>query len=254
LGCTATDKDGGISVSVQQSITIRAVDLQGATLVVGGTTANDNILIKPADAAGNIGITINGASQGAFAPPAQLVVYGQAGDDTIQIQTNKIRSSSYSVTVPAVLFGDAGNDQLDAGGSTANNILVGGAGGDTLRGGSGRDLLIGGLGTDNLQGNGGDDILIGSVTDFDANLPALLALMSEWGRTDANYQTRVSHLSGTAGGLNGGYFLNAATVHDDAALDQLYGQGGSDWFLVTGSGANKDKVNDTVAGEIITLL
>jgi Ca2+-binding RTX toxin-like protein len=183
------------------------------------------------------------------------LVFGQGGNDGLQLASHKIHGTTYYVTVPAAVFGDAGNDTLDARGSSASNILVGGSGADTLQGGSGSDILIGGSGADNLQGNGGDDIVIGNVTDFDSNLPALLALLSEWGRSDANYQTRVGHLNGTlAGGLNGGAFLNIATVHDDAAIDQLYGQSGSDWFFSTSSGSNKDKVSDAITGELITTL
>jgi hypothetical protein len=80
-----------------------------------------------------------------------------------------------------------------------------------------------------------------------------MAIMAEWWRTDANYNTRINHLNGNApGGLNGGYLLNTDTVHDEAVIDQLYGDAGSDWFFYTASGSNKDKVNDLVSGEVAT--
>src|SRR5262249_27967244 len=161
-----------------------------------------------------------GTAQGGTYHPSQIVIYGQAGGDNINLNTKKIQGTTYYVTVPAALFGDAGGDQLDARGSTANNILVGGDGNDTLEGGSGRDLLIGGTGVDTIHGNGGDDIVIGGSTDFDANLAALNAIMSEWGRTDASYGTRIAHLT-SGGGNNFAYFLTSATIHDDAAIDQL---------------------------------
>jgi VCBS repeat-containing protein len=250
---TATDKDGAVSTTVQQTITVKAVDVQEGTLVIGGTTADDNISVAPADASGNLAVTINGASQGTFSAPAQIVVYGQSGNDQIKLTSKKFGPTTYYVAVPAALFGDAGNDTLDARGSTANNILVGGAGTDTLQGGSGRDLLIGGVAGDTLHGNGGDDMIIGNSTDYDANLNALNALMAEWARTDADYTTRVNHLNGSAGGgLNGGYFLNNATVHDDVALDQLYGEAGGDWFFYAALGSNKDRLNDWVTGEVAT--
>src|SRR5262249_54445050 len=130
--------------------------------------------------------------------------------------------------------------------------LEGGAGADTLQAGSGRDLLVGGLGADVLHGNGGDDLLIGGTTDHDSNLAALNAVMAEWGRTDADYQTRVNHLDGTlSGGVSNGSLLTASTVHDDAAIDTLFGEGGSDWFLALLSGLNKDKIKDW-AGEVVT--
>jgi Ca2+-binding RTX toxin-like protein len=130
---------------------------------------------------------------------------------------------------------------------------VGGAGADALTGGSGRDLLIGGLGTDTLRGGGGDDILIGGYTNYDANVTALLAVMKEWGRTDADYNTRVKHLSGSlSGGLNGSYFLKATTVYDDTAIDSLFGEAGSDWFFARKSGTKKDMLNDLSTGETVT--
>jgi Ca2+-binding RTX toxin-like protein len=174
-------------------------------------------------------------------------VYGYGGYDTLQLTSG--------LTVPAFLFGGDGNDTLDARGSTANNVLVGGAGTDVLYGGSSRDLLIGGLGADALKGGGGDDILIGCATDYDANLTALLAVMKEWGRTDADYNTRVKHLGGSlSGGLNGSYFLNATTVRDDAAIDSFYGEAGLDWLFARTKGPGKDKVNDLSTGEVVTAI
>ena len=103
---------------------------------------------------------------------------------------------------------------------------------------------------DTLRAAYGGSILIGGYTDYDANLPALLAIMKEWGRTDANYSTRVKHLQGSlAGGFNGSYRLTATRVHDDQAIDSLYGWAGMDWFF---SGKKRDKVYDQDRGEVIT--
>ena len=106
-------------------------------------------------------------------------------------------------------------------------MVVGGAGADALTGGSGRDLLIGGVGSDTLKGGGGDDILIGGYTVYDADLTALCAVMKEWVRTDADYNTRVKHLSGS---LSGGsnlvgtmpILLTASTVHAIGSGVMLY--------------------------------
>src|SRR5262249_30431637 len=98
-------------------------------------------------------------------------------------------------------------------------------------------------------------ILIGGYTDYDSNVTALLAIMKEWGRTDVSYTTRVKHLNGSlSGGLNGSYRLTRTTVHDDNALDYLYGGAGVGWFVVTGSGKKKDKVYYQTSGEVITTL
>jgi RTX calcium-binding nonapeptide repeat (4 copies) len=114
--------------------------------------------------------------------------------------------------------------------------------------------LIGGAGADTLRGGGNDDILIGGSSDYDANVAALLAVLKEWGRTDADYTTRVKHLNGTlSGGLNGSYRLTATTVHDDAAADSLFGEAGTDWFFAQKKGPPpKDQVNDQGTGEVVT--
>ena len=39
---------------------------------------------------------------------------------------------------------------------------------------------------------------------------------------------------------------------DDAAIDQLYGETGSDWFFYTATGGNRDRLNDFVTGEVST--
>jgi len=175
---------------------------------------------------------------------------------TVWKQEQRAGAMSLVATGGGLLFGGDVNDTLDASGSIANNVLVGGAGNDWLYGGSGRDLLSGGPGADTLRAGGGGDILIGGTTDYDANVQALLAVMKEWGRTDADYTTRVKHLNGTlSGGLNGSYRLTTTTVHDDNAVDSLYGGAGLDWFFVGGKAKPKrDKVYGQVSGEVITNL
>jgi hypothetical protein len=221
-------------------------------LFVTDTAGNDSIVLSPG--AGNgVAISYNGIALGTLTPSgslpfAHLFVYGSAGDNVIRL--------TGGLAVPAILFGGGGNDTLDAQGSTAANVLVGGAGNDTLSGGSGNDVLIGGLGNDTLHGNGGDDVLIGGTTGYDANVTALCAVLREWGRTDASYSARVSHLQGAAGGLNGSYALTTATVFDDGVTDALYGDAGLDWFFarVPGKAPQKDRVGDLGGGETLTSL
>jgi FG-GAP-like repeat/RTX calcium-binding nonapeptide repeat (4 copies) len=263
-GVTATVTVGGVdytSYTAYQSVNVFAVtatiqadpgDATKSALVVEGTAYDDNLVLSPG-AGNSIALSVSGYSVGSFSAPGgsafgHLLVYGYAGYDGIYV--------TGGVTVPAFLFGGDGNDSLDAGGSIANNVLAGGAGSDWLYGGSSRDLLIGGPGNDTLRGGGDDDILIGSSTDYDANLQALLAVMKEWGRTDADYSTRIKHLQGSlSGGQNGSYRLTATTVHNDNTIDRLYGEAGTDWFLVGGKGKNKqDNVYDKVGGEVVTTL
>ncbi len=74
--------------------------------------------------------------------------------------------------------------------------------------------------------------------------------MVEW-TSARNFQTRVNNLrdgTGSADRLNGAYFLNASTVHDDGVQDVLTGSSGQDWFLFNEDGdgdpTKKDKVTD----------
>jgi Ca2+-binding RTX toxin-like protein len=247
-----TDGGGASSSPASQAIVIRAAELQGSDLYVGGTTGDDTIIVRPADRTGNVSVIVNGTDAGIYRPSGQIVVYAQAGNDTVQLQSAKIAKKTVYLTVPAILFGQAGADTLSTQGSTAANVLVGGADGDTLTAGGGRDMLLGGLGSDILNAGSGDDLLLGATTDYDADLAALALLRSEWSRIDLNYQARINHLTGaTPGGANGACLLNSSTVHNDAAIDQLYGGSGTDWFLYHADDSLRDRDRKR---EVATLL
>jgi hypothetical protein len=261
ISLTATDPAGAVSAPATATVALTAVAVEPdpltsdkTALFVGGTLGEDTITIQRGVNAGSYSVTVNGSLTDLLFPTGHIFVYGQAGNDTIKEVKYVAASGALYVSLPSYFFGGDGNDMLsvvDA--STANNVLVGGNGNDTLVGAGGRDLLIGGAGADLLKGSGNDDILIGSATRYDADLVALGAVMAEWGQTSVSYSNRVSHLLGsTSGGLNGSYLLNADTVLADAVADSLYGQAGSDWFLVTGSGSLKDTANDLASGEVLS--
>jgi hypothetical protein len=65
---------------------------------------------------------------------------------------------------------------------------------------------------------------------------------------------RVDRLGGVPGTAWAGPVLHASTVHDDGAVDQLYGEGGLDWFLYTASGPLADVSQDRQSGERVTPL
>lgn len=239
---TVKDKDGDVAVLTKQ-VTISAAALQDdplhpgqKMLVVGGTGGDDEIKIDRDDRNRyEVEIETEGQHrsewEGTFSGPlSRVLVYAGDGNDEVEV--------SDDVTVEAWLYGGAGNDELQGGGG--NNVLLGGDGNDTLVGGKGRDLLIGGAGADRLQGKGGDDILIGGTTAWDANAAALNAIVREWTRTDADYNTRIADLR-TAG------LLTSTTVFDDGAADSLTGGSGMDWFWV-GLG---DTVHGRRNGEVV---
>jgi Ca2+-binding RTX toxin-like protein len=180
---------------------------------------------------------------------------------SITLDLNKVTSQAVNANLTLTVLrvenvvGGAQGDTLA--GNSGSNVLIGGGGNDTLSGSSGRDLLFGGSGADILRGGAGDDILAGGLATYfneatkSLNRSALDKIMEEWGRTDADYATRVSHLqAGGAGSLNDPNLLNTSTVSNDAgAIDQLFGEGDTDWFLVS-----LGDTHDAVSGEIVTAL
>jgi hypothetical protein len=268
---TATDPNGHTSAVASQVVTILPVTIQAdprnasrQALVVddsASTNANETIIVS--QGTGNsLTVTIGSISVANLVPtsgtgPFGLVVVkaGSGVNDVVKL-TN-------GLSVQALIFGGNGGDTLDASGSTAANVLVGGSGNDTLTGGSFNDVLIGGLGADTINGSAGDDIVIGGTTKYDSDQTSLLAIMAEWSRTDETYATRVSHLQappkgkGATGGLNGSVFLNTSTVFDDNAVDVLTGGTGMDWFFAKLPGrrvTNADSLTDRAKGETVTSL
>jgi len=212
----ATDKDGGQDTATQ-TVSIVPAALQddplygGQMLVVGGTESNDKIVLNPSK---GIKVLINGKKEGNFAPANRIVVYGQDGNDNIQV--------AGSVRYAAWLYGGDGNDRLKGG--KGHDLLFGGFGNDQLLGGQGNDLLVGDDGVDRLVGNAGDDILIDGSLQLDDNDidNSLKAIMTEWTRS-AKFENRTHALSAT--------LVVGETVLSDDDSDKLTGSSGSDWFF-----------------------
>jgi Ca2+-binding RTX toxin-like protein len=225
------------------------VDNTETALVIGGTTGNDTIVIAPADPTGKtVTVTINGVAQSTTPSPiGHILVYGQAGHDTIEVVSKVINGQSASVAVPALLFAGSGNSTLSVAGSSANNVLVGGAGNDLLTGGSGRDILIGGPGADTLRAGSGGDVLIGGTTIYDSNVAALCAIMAEWGHTDRNYEQRVQDLFGGSADA-----LHPQSVLPDRVTNQVLGGAKLDWSWLNINARAVDKVANLAAGEAAT--
>jgi Ca2+-binding RTX toxin-like protein len=209
-------------------------------LYVGGTTGNDVIEVCSGSTAGTLRVVINGLDQGTFARTTaagtigRLVVYGNDGNDAVTINSNVD-------AIAAVIYGGAGNDTLTGG--LGSNFLDGGDGNDTVTGNSARDILIGGGGQDSLFGSSGDDILIGGYYLASEDLDAVAALTPEWTST-RTYTQRLANLR-TGVGAGAAYKLDATTVTNDLAVDNLYGDKDQDWFWAFSNDRTDQKGNET---------
>ncbi|MDY6938931.1 MAG: trypsin-like serine protease [Cyanobacteriota bacterium] len=83
---------------------------------------------------------------------AQTLATSRSGDDTV-LGTNR----------NDLLFGNAGNDRLDA--MIGDDIAAAGRDNDIVTGGDGNDLLWGNRGNDSVEGGNGDDFLWGGKDD-----------------------------------------------------------------------------------------
>jgi Ca2+-binding RTX toxin-like protein len=199
-------------------------------LYVWGTATGETITVNPGSNSYAVSVKIGSTSKGTFGsatqPISRIVMHGLEGNDTITVAAG--------VTLPAWLYGDDGDDTLNAGGGPT--YLFGGSGIDTLNSAAGRSILIGGPDGDTLNAQAvgaGEAILIGGTTAYDPATPidttndaALLAILNEWKSTTDDYPTRVGFILGESGtdGLNGTYYLTPGTVFNDGnAVDKLSG-------------------------------
>src|SRR5215475_5887126 len=112
----------------------------------------NNTIVISRDAAGKIlvnggAVTITGGTS-TVANTSLIQVFGTGGNDTITLD------ESNGALPAAQLFGGAGNDTLTGG--SGGDMLFGQSGNDTLLGKGGNDLLFGGAGNDTLIGDDSD--------------------------------------------------------------------------------------------------
>jgi Ca2+-binding RTX toxin-like protein len=213
----------------------------GTALLIVGTAGDDNIDVTPGAGPGTLTVSVNGVTTTQPAPTGRIIIVAGAGNDSVHL--------AGSVGNSAWIYGEAGDDQLNAGNVTSGhgNLLIGGKGRDQINGGSGRDVMIGGDGGDKVVGNPGDDILVAGYTLKDdraaaGHEPFWCDVMDEWGSTNA-FAQRVNNLRNGSGGAahNGTSFL-LPQVRDDGDFDEvdnLNGSSGDDWFIVA---TGEDKV------------
>lgn len=224
---TLTDDDTGTHTA-QTLAVITGVGLNNGILYIIGSSQNDSAHVNQ---------TGNGQTKvhASFIPQPfrnyvtgdidQIISYLCQGDDQMSL--------SGSMSTPAIVHGDAGNDHLSAGGSPV--VLLGGSGNDKLIGQNGRDVLIGGSGVDQLIGGGGGDALIGGRTDIDSDDIALANLLLVWSDAGTSYTARAAAVSGLI------------SVIDDGVQDTLTGGGSRDLYY----GGISDLLQSLTADETV---
>jgi Ca2+-binding RTX toxin-like protein len=241
----AYDDDGGVSNTDSLLVTVAdwalevdANDPSQINLVWGGTDGVDAFGFSP-------GFVFTQSLNGQFfinplVTPVgpfngKLIVYGQGAGDLLFADVMPNPVYLYGGAGDDVLVGGYGGDYLDGG--DGNDILFGGTlssdGNDTILGGAGSDVLVGHQGADLVRGGAGADLIIAASVYF-VNLPmAAYAIQTEW-TSQRSVEERIANLSGTGTGPrdNGAAFLEVgSSVINDDAVDEILGEGDSDWLL-----------------------
>lgn len=222
---TSTDRNGDESEAAELTVEIVAAQMQGSTLIVGGTPLNDDIALEP-NGANTVRVKFRRITFATFTSVTGIELYGQAGNDRLTAQV---------VNLPTLMDGGAGNDHITGG--RQNDTLIGAAGADLINGGDGDDLLLGDAGNDVLNGGRGDDVIDGGG-DRD-NLSG----------NDGNDSMRGGLANDTLRGGNGDDLLIGSEGNDslvgDNGADTLVGDDGVDTLL---GGSGIDTINGVLAG------
>jgi Ca2+-binding RTX toxin-like protein len=133
-----------VDVAADQAATGGGDDTQPDTVVVTGTNGDDVVSVTGAGASQEVsGLAARVTVSGAFSAGDRLTVNAVGGDDVVD--ASALAATAARLTVD----GGAGDD-----------VLLGGAGADTLLGGAGDDVLLGGPAADTLDGGAGSNVVI----------------------------------------------------------------------------------------------
>ena len=155
IDVTATDKSGAVSLVVSKSILVSKIALQVdpvnpslTALAVGGSLGNDKIEFEK-KLGQEIRVEIEHDMSSTFSPTGRILVFGQSGDDTIEIDDH--------ISLTAEIYGGEGNDELRGG--SGNDVIVDTSGNNRIHAGLGNDSVTTGNGNDQIWGEAGDDII-----------------------------------------------------------------------------------------------
>jgi hypothetical protein len=222
---TATDQAGVVRAPVSLLVTILVAEVQGGTLMVGGTAGNDTFVFNPGPNPGDVAVTVDNVAAGTFHPASgQIRAFGYAGTNTATFNgttgTNTFAINTAAVTVNGTNFRlDGFNSWTVNGVGTANTFTITGAGAPAT--------LVGGSGTNTFALNPGASIQ-GTVTGGSGTNTLDY---SAYGQA-----VTVNLQSGTATGLAG--FSGIQVVAGSAALtNTLTGPGATALWQITGKNA-----------------
>lgn len=206
-----------------------SASLNGSLLTVSGSKGSDRIVVACSDGL----VTVNGKGlRGAIgcSKVSEVDVVSGGGNDRVDLSGvgpdhgfgQRDLPGGFGHGTGAAADLGTGNDRY-AGGGSAFNLVLAGAGNDRLRGGSFRDSLQGGSGDDTVTAAAGRDILLGNAGNDKLN-----------GGADDDL------LSGNAGDdlMIGG--PGADLLGGGAGMDRLLGGPGPDQLI---GGAGKDRLN-----------
>jgi Ca2+-binding RTX toxin-like protein len=222
-GNALTSAPASAMVNHQLAVADGEMAVDGGVLLIGGTAGDDSIVLA------NVGGVLyrNGANTGiSLAGVTEVRVWGRGGNDDIDASALGLQD---------VLRGGAGNDTLVGG--TGDDVLIGGFGNDEIVASSGNDFLIGGDGADRLVGSAGHDILVAGGWACDWSVSELRNLSAQW----------ASLQSGTMDDD-----LEPEQTPGDGNVDVLTGSSGCDWFILGNNDVITDLASSIRHGDLIT--
>lgn len=236
---TATDREGGVSEVVAHTVEIKTVgifpdptDDNQTALFIGATSENETIKVEQQGEGNIYNVVINGQSKGTFAPTGRVAIYGQEGNNSIDALNSRL---------PVEMYGGNGNDSLKGG--LNNDRLYGDEGNDSLFGDAGNDLLSDNGGNDTLIGGEGSDSMFGGTGDDSYDVDNTGDVITE--RVDQGNDTVKSSISYTLGDN-----VENLTLTGNNAIN---GNGNSLNNIITGNNANNalngGAGNDTLNGQ-----
>ena len=207
-----TDDDTGAATATTTAV-VSGVGLSNGTLFVIGGVGDDNVSFHRTAGDGRLHVNASFIADHSRdfdeAAVERIIAYLGEGDDHLSLSNH--------ATMPAVVHGGRGDDDLISGGGPT--ALLGDEGDDDLIGHVGRNLLIGGAGNDRLLGGTSGDVFVGGSTGLDQDDAALLAAAVDWNAADP-YLLRAAAIAA------------AIVVSDDADVDRLTGGRAQDLFFV----------------------